>query len=119
SPETCLPGSGWEFRNAGSVLMPLKSCDGKPMWVNKAFMGKGTWKQLPCFWFPQRGRILTNAYQLKLYNFWDALTRQRTDGALVRVITPVYDNEELADAEKRLQSFTQAIVPVLAEFLPK
>jgi hypothetical protein len=36
----------------------------------------------------------------------------------VRVITPVYENEELADAEKRLQSFTQAIVPVLDEFLP-
>jgi len=82
-------------------------------------MIKSGYRQLSYYWFPQRDRILTNAYQLKLYNFWDALTRQRTDGALVRVITPVYDDEELADAEKRLQSFTQAIVPVLDEFLPK
>jgi hypothetical protein len=29
--------------------------------------------------FPQRGRVLTNAWAMKIYNFWDALTRQRTD----------------------------------------
>jgi hypothetical protein len=51
--------------------------------------------------------------------FWDALTRQRTDGALVRLITPVYAGEEAADADRRLAEFTQAIVPVLNEFLPK
>jgi EpsI family protein len=66
-----------------------------------------------------RGRILTNAWELKLYNFWDALTRQRTDGALVRLITPLYPGEDVVDADKRLVSFTQAIVPVLNEYLPK
>ncbi len=45
--------------------------------------------------------------------FWDALTRQRTDGALVRLITPVYEFEELEDAEERLQGFVGDIVPVL------
>jgi EpsI family protein len=63
--------------------------------------------------------VLTNAWELKLYNFWDALTRQRTDGALVRLITPVYPNETLEDADKRLVSFTTDIVPVLNDFLPK
>ena len=119
SPETCLPGSGWEFKNAGSVTLPLTSRDGKPMRVNKAFMEKGAYKQLSYFWFPQRDRVLTNAWELKIYNFWDALTRQRTDGALVRLITPVYSNEDVAQAEQRLTAFTQAIVPVLNEYLPK
>jgi EpsI family protein len=119
SPETCLPGGGWEFKNAGSVTLPLKSRDGKPMRVNKAFMEKGAYKQLSYFWFPQRDRVLTNAWELKIYNFWDALTRQRTDGALVRLITPVYPNEDVAQAEARLTAFTQAIVPVLNEYLPR
>jgi len=61
---------------------------------------------------------LTNAYQLKIYAFWDALIRQRTDGALVRVLTPVYESEGLEDAEKRLQGFTREIVPVLAGYIP-
>jgi EpsI family protein len=66
-----------------------------------------------------RDRVLTNAWELKLYNFWDAITRQRTDGALVRLITPVYPNESVEDADKRFVVFTREIVPVLNEFLPK
>jgi EpsI family protein len=63
--------------------------------------------------------VLNNAWELKIYNFWEALTRQRTDGALVRLITPVYLNEDAAQAEARLTAFTAQIAPVLNEFLPK
>jgi hypothetical protein len=42
----------------------------------------------------------------------------RTDGALVRVITPVYPDEKLEDAEARLQGFTRQMVPVLDGYLP-
>jgi EpsI family protein len=119
SPETCLPGGGWEFRNAGAVTLPLKARNGEPMRVNRAFMEKGATKQLSYFWFPSRDRVMTNAWEMKWYNFWDALTRQRTDGALVRLITPVYPNEGVEEADRRLAEFTQAIVPVLNEYLPK
>jgi hypothetical protein len=37
----------------------------------------------------------------------------------VRLTTPVYPNETLGDADRRLAAFTQEIVPVLNEFLPK
>ena len=60
-----------------------------------------------------------NLYQLKFYAFWDSLTRQRTDGALVRLITPVMQGEQVEDAEKRLQEFTKEIVHILDEFIPK
>jgi EpsI family protein len=76
-------------------------------------------QQISYFWFPARGRILTNAWELKIYTLWDALTRQRTDGALVRVITPVYPDEKIENAEMRLQEFTRQIVPVLDGFIPK
>jgi exosortase D (VPLPA-CTERM-specific) len=166
SPETCLPGGGWEFREAGAVTIPVavkqmgtdtylisageKGADTvpvsakngtdtnfpaenrsqslfslgnqspfSPMKVNRAFMEKSGSRQLTYYWFAQRGRVLTNLYQLKLYAFWDALTKQRTDGALIRLITPVYEREKLEDAEARLQSFTREIVPVLDGFIPK
>ena len=115
SPATCLPGSGWLFNEAGARIL---SFDGRVMPVNRAFMQKGDFKQLSYYWFLQRGRVLTNAYQLKLFVFWDALTQQRTDGALVRVITPVYDNEKLEQAEERLQKFIAVLVPVLEKFIP-
>jgi EpsI family protein len=69
-------------------------------------MEKSGNRQLSFFWFPARGRILTNAWKMKFYTFWDSLTRQRTDGALVRLITPVLPGEQPEDAENRLQDFT-------------
>jgi exosortase D (VPLPA-CTERM-specific) len=118
SPATCLPGSGWLFKKAGRTSVLVPSLEGGSMPVNQALMQKGDLKQLSYYWFPQRGRILTNAYELKMFAFWDALTRQRTDGALVRLITPVYEFEELQDAETRLQGFMGDIVPVLGEYIP-
>ena len=118
SPASCLPGGGWEYKQAGKTTLFLSQDKKETMNVNQAFMQLGDMKQLSYYWFPKGGRILTNAYQLKLYTFWDALTKQRTDGALVRLITSVYDSEELADAEERLQGFARKIQPVLSQFLP-
>ncbi|MGD0237095.1 MAG: VPLPA-CTERM-specific exosortase XrtD [Syntrophorhabdales bacterium] len=118
SPETCLPGSGWEFTQAGKAQVALQDPH-RSVTVNRAIMEKSGYRELAYFWFPARGRILTNAYELKLYTFWDSLTRHRTDGALVRVITPVYPGERLQDAEARLQEFTALIVPVLKEYIPE
>lgn len=118
SPASCLPGGGWVFEDSGDVTFPLKNGAGS-MRVSRAYMQKGGGKELTYYWFPQRGRIVTNLFQLKLYTFWNALTSRRTDGALVRVITPVYESEQLIDADARLQGFTREMTPVLATFLPK
>jgi EpsI family protein len=116
SPETCLPGSGWTFDEDG--LATISTGGGKPIKVNRTFLKKGDTRELAYFWFPQRGRILTSLFQVKLYCFWDALTRHRTDGALVRLITPVYPEEKPADAERRLSGFASEMVGVLGGYLP-
>lgn len=118
SPATCLPGSGWTFEQSGTVSIPMSSGKGTFINVNRAFMKKAGHKRLVYYWFPQRGRILTNVYQLKIYTFWDALIKQRTDGALVRLITTVSDSEKLEEAETRLQEFIRNIIPVLDEYIP-
>jgi exosortase D (VPLPA-CTERM-specific) len=118
SPETCLPSSGWEFKEAGNVTIPIGS-GAASMKVNRAFIIKDSTRQLVYYWFPQRGRILTNLYQLKIYTFWDSLTKQRTDGALVRVITPVMQNGKFSDAETKLQEFVKETLPILDDYIPK
>ena len=118
SPSTCLPAGGWVFDQAGKTAVPLGASDAT-IPVNRAVMLKGDARQLSYYWFNLRGRIATHMWQVKLYNFWDALTRRRTDGALVRLITPIYANESLETAERRLQGFMSDVVPVLDEFLPQ
>jgi exosortase D (VPLPA-CTERM-specific) len=116
SPATCLPGSGWRFEQAGTTRIDLPGRAAFP--VNRAFMEKSGYRQLSYYWFPQRGRILTNAYELKIFAFWDALTSQRTDGALVRLITPIGPDEPVAAADARLRDFMTELLPVLDTYLP-
>ncbi len=116
SPTSCLSGSGWVFKRAGEQTLEIAGYG--RISVNRAFMLKGDYRQLVYYWFPQRGRNLTNAYQLKIYVFWDALTKQRTDGALVRLITPVGEFEDVKAADKRLQSFMSKALPILDQYIP-
>ncbi len=117
SPASCLRGGGWQFKQAGKLSLALNN--GKQMPVNRAIIEKEPVKQVSYYWFPSRDRILTNAYQMKIFNFWDALTRQRTDGALVRIITLVYPDESIEQAETRMKNFINDIQPVLSGFLPR
>jgi exosortase D (VPLPA-CTERM-specific) len=119
TPQSCLPGGGWIFQESGLTDVPVNGTVGTPLKVNRAFIKKGGQKQLIYFWFPMRGRVAHNLWEMKALNFWDALTRKRTDGALVRIITPVYNGEELDIAERRLQAFIIDVLPVLNDFLPQ
>lgn len=119
SPSSCLPGSGWEFNQAGKVHISLSQSRRQSLPVNRAVMTNVGQRQLSYFWFPMRGRVATNMWEMKLFNFWDALTQQRTDGALVRLITPIGKNEKVDDADARLQAFTRELFPVLDQFLPQ
>ncbi len=117
SPASCLRGGGWNFKQSGKHILTLKN--GDKFIVNKAIIEKTPYTEIAYYWFPSRGRILTDAYQMKWYNFWDALTRQRTDGALVRLITRINKEENIDAAEQRITAFLQEIVPVLQKYLPR
>jgi exosortase D (VPLPA-CTERM-specific) len=119
SPASCLPGSGWEFRQAGRTEIALSDDANHKLPVNRAVISNVSQNQLSYYWFPMRGRMLTNIWEMKVFNFLDALAQQRTDGSLVRLITPISKNESIADADARLQSFTRELMPVLEEFLPQ
>lgn len=70
------------------------------------------------YWFQQRGRIITNEYLAKWYIFTDSLLKNRTDGALVRVITVVSDLSEIEAADRRLQDFIRVAAPRLSYYIP-
>ena len=49
---------------------------------------------------------------------WDAITKNRTDGALVRLTTVVTADESLEDADKSLSSFARSIGSELPKYIP-
>ncbi len=48
----------------------------------------------------------------------DAIRMDRTDGAIVRVITPMLPSESASDARERVVSFTAKMAPSLPRFIP-
>lgn len=119
SPRACLPGGGWRIESYGEDTLTDVAQSGKSSTINRAVIAMGDMRQLVYFWFVERGRIQTNEYAVKWRIFWDALTINRTDGALVRVTTFVPDVTRIAEAEVRLKEFIRSINPKLILHLPQ
>jgi exosortase D (VPLPA-CTERM-specific) len=118
SPRSCLPGGGWNIQTLNQVEVPSVELGGQPLRVNRALISLGQQRQLTYYWFQQRGRIVTNEYMVKWYLFWDALTRNRSDGALVRLVVPLAPGESEAKADDTLAQFLAAATPELHRFIP-
>ena len=118
SPKSCLPGGGWVIKNLTQVPIGAATKDGAPWLANRALIVLGDQKQLVYYWFQQRGRALTNEYLVKWFIFWDALTRNRTDGSLIRLTTRVPPGDNVEGADSALQSFAQQLVPLIPKFIP-
>jgi exosortase D (VPLPA-CTERM-specific) len=118
SPRTCIPGGGWQIKELSQVPIEGLNWKGEPFIVNRVVIRKGEYTQLVYYWFQQRGRDLTNEYLVKWYLFWDALTRNRTDGALVR-LTMFIQPGQMDGAEKHLGNFARDIVTPLSGYIPE
>jgi EpsI family protein len=118
SPQSCLPGGGWEISSFNSMDLPARSGMVRSLHVNRALIQKDSQKQIVLYWFKQRDRILSNEYLVKFYLFWDALSRGRTDGALVRIASLVGPGETEDIVDQRLLRFVSTIEPELDRYVP-
>lgn len=118
SPRSCLPGGGWQLREFDQRTLRDVQIDGRPLRVNRTLIELGNQRELVYYWFQQRGRIVTNEFAVKWYLFSDALTRHRTDGALVRLIAPLPPGSDAADADRRLADLAAQLAPTLTSYVP-
>ena len=110
SPKLCLTGGGWTQLNTGTSQI------GKDLVVNYMVLEQMGRRMLVYYWYLQRGRWLTDEYSNKFYMMFDGLRQRRTDGALIRLITPAEPDVEMA--RNRLNSFALQLAPVLPNFIP-
>ncbi len=115
SPTVCIPGGGWEITKLQAANYVVR---GKAQPFNRVIINKGADRELVYYWFDERGRMIANEYWAKVYLLMDAIKKNRSDGALVRLTTPIKRSELEEDADRRLQSFMNNALPVLAAFLP-
>jgi EpsI family protein len=114
SPKNCLPGGGWVFKSSEPVTEVIP---GQPdAAINRVVIEKGFERQLILYWYQDRGRIIASEYAAKGYLILDATTRNRTDGALVRVSTPIVGSED--EAFRHAATFVRQAFPALGGHLP-
>ena len=114
SPKNCLPGAGWEAVRAGRLTIPMTEMPA--IVVNEYLVEKGLMQYLVLYWYQAHERVIASEYSGKAWLVFDAITRNRTDEALVRVITPTRDGEGQATA--RAIQFVQGLYPRLGNFIP-
>ena len=115
SPKNCLPGAGWQFME--SDIIPLTMPDQASISVNKVLIQKGLEKQVILYWYHDRGRVIASEYWAKGYLVWDAMTKNRSDGSLVRISVPVKDGT-VEEAFEQGVGFLHDLWPKLLEHMP-
>lgn len=116
SPQNCLPGAGWTFE--WQKYADIQDINGKNYKVGEYLISNGDTKQFVIYWYQAHGRSIPNEYKAKMYMVADAIRTNRTDGALVRIITQVLPSESFETARARAIHFTQQMAPTLPRFIP-
>jgi exosortase D (VPLPA-CTERM-specific) len=115
SPLVCIPGDGWLITRFEQTSY---GSPGPEQPLNRAIIERNGTKQIVYYWYDERGRKIASEYWSKWYLLSDAITKNRSDGALVRLITPVFPGEVERDADNRLQLFMPDLLPSLSGYLP-
>jgi EpsI family protein len=116
SPKNCLPGAGWEPVEASFLTIPLPA-PYAPITVNRYLIQKDRDMQLVLYWYQSQGKAVAREMTAKVEMVRSAMLRNRTDGALVRITSPVYGG--VADTTERLVKYVQVMYPLLSEYLPE
>jgi EpsI family protein len=117
SPQHCLPGAGWNPDENVQVTLSLPGHT--PFPANRYVISKAGSRELVLYWFWAHNRGVASEYWAKYYLVSDAIRMNRSDGSLVRFVTPMFPGETPEAAQQRLVPFTSAVMPLLDNYIPR
>ena len=129
SPLNCLPGAGWSPLSHDRIRITTGENGHEPLpadptlrgiEVNRYVVQKGLDRRLVLYWYQSHGRVVASEYWGKFYLVADALRMNRTDVALVRVISPINGQDQASNqaAERLAVHFVRLMFPLLDRYLP-
>lgn len=117
SPRNCLPGAGWT--PVESARISIARAAGDPVTANRYVIARGLDRKLVLYWYQSNTRAIASEYSAKFYLVADSIRLNRSDGALVRVITALAPGEAAELGEKRAVAFAQELLPRLGSYIPQ
>jgi EpsI family protein len=118
SPMNCLPGAGWQPMDSRLLVIPVAGRQ-EPLQVNQVVIQKGLDRQVALYWYQSHGRVIANEYWSKIFMVYDAVRLNRSDAALVRVISAIDSKDtDATRALDRATAFVRSLWPALERHLP-
>ena len=116
SPTLCIPGDGWVIRS--DTPIPLTARNGKTIYVSRLMMTKGDKTSIAYYWLKQGDRTFSQQFKARLDLIRFAITKNRADAALVRLVSFVDSGESIENADARLNDLATELLDVLSDFVP-
>jgi exosortase D (VPLPA-CTERM-specific) len=117
SPSNCLPGAGWVPMQRRVVQLPRG--DGISFPANQYVVAKSGERQLVLYWYLAHDRAVASEFWAKYYLVTDSIRMNRSDGALIRLSTPMFRGESPDAAQARLLGLGSDIIPILSTYIPR
>jgi len=117
SPNHCLQGAGWV--PIQREVIRLSRPDGSTFPANRFVTSKAGDRELVIYWYQAHNRGVANEYWSKYYLVTDSIRMNRSDGALVRLITPMYRKETPEAAQARVMGLGSQLIPLLNRYIPR
>ena len=115
SPKLVFP-TGWEYASRGPIEIALRNGETiEAIWVETR---KGAARKLVVYWYRMRDRSFASDLGNRVELLRSLLFHGRTDGAVVRVATPVDESETMERAKQRLSAFAAVLHPEITRVLP-
>ena len=114
SPLNCLPGSGWVLKEPAKLT--ITPTGRAAFQANRYVIQNGDHKELLVYWYQGRGRAIASEYWGKVYTVLDSVRLRRSDGAMVRITTPIGKSE--AQALEAAADLAAQASTKLPEFIP-
>jgi len=116
SPTLCIPGDGWVIRS--DTPIPLTARNGKTIFVSRLVMTKGEQTSIAYYWLKQGDKAFSQQFKARLDLIRFAITENRADAALIRLVAFVDRGESVAKADERLHDLAIELFDVLSDYVP-
>jgi len=116
SPKLVLP-EHWNF----AWVRPITVDVGNGTWIraNSMLTRAGTAARLVLYWYQVSGQTVAGELDHRLLQVRRSIFEGRSDGAVVRLTTPILESEKIEQAQERLTIFARYLYPELVKILPQ
>lgn len=116
SPKIHFP-KGWNYVSVAPTQIEIPG--NEPIKANWMVTQKGDTMRLVLYWYQARGHSFAGEISNRFAEVKSLMQSGRTEGAVVRIATPLSGPENLERAKERIKDFSGYVYPELVEILPE